>query len=89
MCTVLLFIFHKAVKLTCLLPLASAATSGARCCLGVFLFVCACTRYFYRSRSDSAGPAQVSYQEALAAIFIEGWIFILLSVLGAPALVLA
>ena len=28
------------------------------------------------------GTKSVSYQEALAAIFIEGWIFIIISILG-------
>ena len=28
------------------------------------------------------GTKSVSYQEALAAIFIEGWIFIAISILG-------
>jgi len=27
-------------------------------------------------------PAQVSYEEALAAIFLEGWIFIFISLIG-------
>lgn len=38
--------------------------------------------YFTYNVVGYYGTKNVSYQEALAAIFIEGWIFVLLSAVG-------
>jgi xanthine/uracil/vitamin C permease (AzgA family) len=47
---------------------------------------CSINAYFTYSVVGFYGTGMITYQQALAAVFIEGWIFILISLSGEPGM---